>query len=64
MKVFELIDKLSRYNPEADIDVVVNGYPKPFEISFGTSEGCTPQTCDFVGLMVETPADKCGEYGA
>lgn len=61
MKVFELIDKLSRYNPKADINVVVNGYPKLFEICFGTSEGCTPETCDCVGLMVETSTEKGGE---
>lgn len=61
MKVFELIDKLSRYNPKADINVVVNGCSKPFEICFGTSEGCTPKTCDCVALMVETSTEKGGE---
>lgn len=58
MKVFEFIEKLNRYNPKADIDVVVNGYPKPFEICCGSSEGCTPKICDRVGLVVETSNEE------
>lgn len=60
MKVFEFIEKLNRYNPNANIEVVVHGCPKPFEICYGTSEGCTPETCDYVCLMAETPTESEG----
>lgn len=63
MKVKELIEKLNKYNPNADVEVVVNGYPESFEICYGSSEGCTPTNCDCVDLMVETPAEKALKGG-
>ena len=61
MKVKELIGKLNKYNPNADVEVVVNGCSKSFEICYGSSEGCTPSNCDCVDLMVETPTEKALE---
>jgi hypothetical protein len=58
MKVNELIAKLREYNPEAEIDVVVNGFPKSFKICYGTSDGCTPANCDSVDLMVDISNEK------
>lgn len=58
MKVKELIEKLNKYNPNAKVGVVVNGFPKVFEICYGNSEGCTPANCDCVDLMVETLTEK------
>lgn len=58
MKVYELLEELNKYNPNADIEVVVNGCPKTFEICFGSSEGCTPLSCDRVDLMVETRTER------
>lgn len=57
MKVYELIEKLNRYNKNADVGVCVNGMPKEFEICYGTSEGCTPANCDSVDFMVETESE-------
>lgn len=59
MKVYELIEKLNKYNPKADIGICVNGMPKEFEICYGTSEGCTPATCDSVDFMIDTPCEQC-----
>ena len=58
MKVYELVKKLVEYNQNADVNVVVNGYPKEFEICYGSSEGCQPYNCDCVDLLVDT---SCGE---
>lgn len=58
MKVYELIEKLNKYNPKADVEICVNGKPTEFEIGYGTSEGCTPATCDSVHFMVDTPAER------
>ena len=60
MKVYELVKKLNRYNQNADINVVVNGYPKEFEICYGSSEGCQPYNCDCVVLMLDTSCDEEG----
>ena len=57
MKVHEMIDTLKKYNPNAAFYVVVNGCPKPFEVCFGLSEGCTPAHCECVSLLVETPKE-------
>ena len=54
MKVDEIIEKLKRYNQKADIGICVNGMPKEFEICYGTSEGCTPATCDSVDFMIDS----------
>ena len=52
MTVKEIIDKLSEYNSEAKINVVVDGYARPFTICFGDSEGVTKTNCETVALMV------------
>lgn len=54
MKVHQFIALLTRYNPEADVNVVVDGRPMEFELCCGSSEGGTPKTCDSVDLMVDT----------
>jgi hypothetical protein len=59
MKVKELIKKLNEYNPEANFYVIVNSYPKDFEICFGTSEGCTKENCDSVDIMVNCESENC-----
>jgi len=59
MKVYELIEKLNRYNPKADVEIVVKGAPKEFEICYGGSEGCTPANCDSVDFMIDTPLESC-----
>ena len=52
MTVKEIINKLSEYNPEAEINVVVDGYVKPYTICFGGAEGVTKANCEAVDLMV------------
>ena len=52
MTVKEIIDKLSKYNLDAEINVVVDGYTRPFTICFGSSEGVTKTNCETVDLMV------------
>lgn len=47
-----LINKLQEYNPDAKAQVVVDCYPQPFVVTFGSSEGCTKQTADTVSLTV------------
>ena len=58
MKVYELIEKLNRYNPKADIKICVNGKPKEFEICYGDSDGCTPANCDSVVFMIDTSTER------
>lgn len=53
MTVKELINKLSEYNLEAEINVVVDGFNRPFEICFGGAEGVTKANCEVVDLMVD-----------
>lgn len=60
MKVKELIATLDKYNEEAGVNIIVNGCPMPFEICYGSSEGCTPKTCDCVDFMIDTPTEKGG----
>lgn len=52
MTVREMIDKLSEYNPEAEFNIVIDGFDRPFKICFGGSEGCTKANCEDVELMV------------
>ena len=59
MTVKEIIDKLSEYNLEAEINVVVDGFDRPFTICFGGSEGVTKTNCELVDLTV----DDIGEEG-
>ena len=52
MTVKEIIDKLSEYNLEAEINVFVDGFDRPFTICFGGLEGVTKANCETVDLMV------------
>ena len=52
MTIKEIIDKLSEYNSEAKINVVVDRFERPFKICFGGSEGVTKTNCETVDLMV------------
>ena len=58
MTVKEIIDKLSEYNLDAEINVVVDGFDRPFEICFGISEGVTKTNCETVDLMVGDISDE------
>ena len=52
MTVKEIINKLSEYNLEAEINVFVDGFDRPFTICFGGSEGVTKANCETVDLMI------------
>ena len=58
MKVKELIRKLVEYNQEADIRIIVNNSPRPFEISFGSSEGVTKEDCDNVSFLIDCKQEQ------
>lgn len=58
MTVKELINKLNEYNFEAEINVVVGGYAKPYTICFGGAEGVTKANCEAVDLMVDDISDE------
>ena len=51
MKVSELIERLKTYNQDAEVIGVFDytGYPLK-SIGFGSSDGCTKETCDDVSL--------------
>lgn len=53
MTVKEIIDKLSEYNLEAKINIVVDGFDRPFTICFGSSEGVTKTNCETVDSSKE-----------
>ena len=56
-----MIDKLGEYNPEAEFNVVVDGFERPFTICFGSSEGVIKTNCETVDLMVGDINDEAGE---
>ena len=60
MTVKEIIDKLSEYNLEAEINVFVDGFDRPFTICFGGSEGVTKANCETVDLMVGDIGEEVG----
>ena len=60
MTVKEIIDKLSEYNLEAEINVFVDGFDRPFTICFGGSEGVTKANCETVDLMVGDISEEDG----
>lgn len=61
MTVKELINKLSEYNLEAEINVVVDGYVKPYTICYGGAEGVTKANCEAVDLMIDD-ISEVGKY--
>ena len=62
MKVKELINKLKEYNPEAEFNIIVDYYAKPFEICIGCSDGCTNKTCENVDFVVNIQSDNSYKY--
>ena len=61
MTVKEMINKLSEYNLDAEINVVVDGFERPFTVCFGCSDGCTKTNCETVDLMVGDINEEAGE---
>ena len=61
MTVKDMIYKLSEYNLEAEFNVVIDGFVRPFEICFGGSEGVAKTNCEDVDLMVGTNSEEAGE---
>jgi hypothetical protein len=53
MKVKELIEKLNRFNPEAETSVIVNNQPELYSITFGGPEGSTKENCEDVNFYVD-----------
>lgn len=51
--VKDLINELYSYNMDAEINVVVEGSPRDFEILFGNNEGVTKRNCTVVSLSVD-----------
>lgn len=60
MKVKEIIAELSKYNGEAEFNVIVKGRAKEFEVCYGSSEGCTRLTCDCVDFFIDTETEDAG----
>lgn len=58
MKVKDMIKMLSLFNPEAEFNIVVGSESRPFEICFGSNEGCTKSNCDSVDLFVNSNAER------
>ena len=58
MKVKELIDELTCYNPDAEFGIVVNDKPAEFEICCGGAEGVTAATCTDVTIFIDCTSDK------
>ena len=59
MTVKEIIDKLSKYNLDAEINIIVDGYTRSFTICFGDLEGVTKTNCETVDLMVDDICEVC-----
>jgi len=57
MKVSELMERLGKYNPDADVDVVANNKGHEFSFAYGNSEGCTIENCETVSLWVDSLND-------
>lgn len=49
---------LSKYNPEAEFSVVVNGMPEEFCIEYGSSEGVTEKNADKVVIVVRSNPER------
>ena len=64
MTVQDVIYKLSEYNQEAEFNVVIDGFAKPFKIYFGSSEGVIKTNCENVDLMVGDISEEAGENEA
>lgn len=53
MKVKEVIEILSQYNPEADVIVIDRGYVQHQieHYGYGYSDGCTKENCEDVSFI-------------
>ena len=62
MKVKELIEKLSQYNPEAKVDVVTYNLSEKFTITCGSSDGCTNKDCHMVSFYVDRTCNNKSQH--
>ena len=53
MKVKELIEKLKKYNPEAETDVVAHCRSYKYSLSCGRGDGCDETNCEEVSFYVD-----------
>lgn len=56
MTVKEIIEKLEKYNPEAEVDIVDRTKPEPFSmgiesLGFGGSDDCSMKNCKKVYIL-------------
>lgn len=58
MKIKDLLNELTTYNPEADFEIFVNDKPAEFEICCGGAEGVTAATCTHVTIFIDCTSDK------
>lgn len=53
MNVADLRDKLLRYNPEANVRVIVDNQSQPFSLTYGGGDGVRPENCESIGFYVD-----------
>lgn len=53
LTVRRLIQLLAEFNPDAKVKVIVENYPKEFDLAWGGAEGCTRATADSVSFYVD-----------
>ena len=53
MTVRDLMTKLIRYNPNAQLHVIAHNYQHNFTLTFGGGEGVTPENADRVDFYVD-----------
>jgi hypothetical protein len=53
LKVKELIEKLQKYNPDAEVSVVAHCQAYTFSLSFGGGDGCGREDCESVSFYVD-----------
>jgi hypothetical protein len=61
MKVKEIIERLQKFNQGADFIIVNGSTPVGFRISFGSSEGVTPETAQDVCLFIDDVPETANE---
>jgi hypothetical protein len=60
MKVKELVIKLSKYNQDAEFNIIVFNRVEEFTITFSGKDGCNKNNCNEVSLYLD---DLCGQEG-
>lgn len=58
IQVKELIEKLSTYNPNADVYILVDNEAYPFTITYGGADGCTQVDADEVLLDINENSES------